>query len=410
MDNIKGDASCPPNPHEIAWDIKSSQQPKLPVQSLPNAQDDIFADDVDSGDYVYDTESSEDDDDMMENIKSNRQVEGIAIGGNVGNGDDDDDDGDTPNGYNRRRIRDDGLNKQEKKKRKLENMLSRYEFAPRVVVTPPVSKRTRAGRNSLTDWTEQESFVLLEAWGERYLKHNRKNVRSEEWAEVAEKVSEVSKLARTETQCRNRLDTLKKKYKKEKALLAESIGISSKWVYFSKMDMILSPSSIPENGHVSMDSKVNLLNPENGPVSMDMKVNPNHANSSDEMKVVLVDDLESAKDASDNLEDLPSKKTKMPENRGGEDPFKLIADSISKLCDGPFKLLADSINKFCDIYEKVESSKSKQLDELEKMRMDYRKGLELEKSKIVKRAQVEMAKIWGLTSKDLDDSPGTASG
>lgn len=50
---------------------------------------------------------------------------------------------------------------------------------------------------------------------------------------MTEKVSEASKIEKTETQCRNMLDLLKKRYKKEK-LRMEQIGMKvSKWVFFS---------------------------------------------------------------------------------------------------------------------------------------------------------------------------------
>lgn len=335
MDNFEENVNYPSNPHDLD---ESPQHENLHDQNLSNPQDNNFVDNTENGDDCYDTEETEDDDD--------------------------------------RTIQDADLERQEKKKRKLKALLSNYVLAPRAVVTPSPPKSSRGGRNSLTDWTEQETNVLLDAWGERFLKHNRKSVRSEEWHEVAEKVSEGSKIKRTETQCRNRLDTLKKKYKKEKAMLAEGGDFSSKWVYFSKMDMYLTPSSYPNlpNGDVSVTSKVVL----------------NGANSSD--------DTEFAKGESDNLEnldDFPPKKAKINKGKGAVDPFKFLADSI---------------DKFSDMYEKIESSKSKQLVELENMRMEFERDLELEKRKILERTQVEIAKIWGHIDENDDLSPNNASG
>lgn len=451
MDKIEGGASY--------------QQPKFR---------DVFAGDSDNEDYVYSTESSDEDD--VDEIKTSGQQKEIVIGGDVEKVYDIDDDN---------IVQDDGLDREEKKKRKLETLLSRYQLAPRPVVNPPVSKPSR-GRNSLTDWTEKESFVLLQAWGERYLKHGRKNVR--EWYEVAQKVSEGPKIKRTETQCRNRLDTLKKRYKKEKAMLAENVGATSQWVFFNKMDMILSPSSSIENGYVSVEPKgdpnqvsnrekgivlveqkiipkhysnlangfvsveqkvdanqekgivlveqkvepkhdLNLVkgyvsvepnqvsNQESGIVLVEQKVDQNHdsklangyvlaepkvnsgnASSSDEMKDDnLVGDSEfAAKEVRENKEDVPSKRAKM--GRGGG-----MGDA--------FKLLADSIDKFRETFERVQSEKSEKLVEMEKMKMKFRSDMEIERGKIMKKAHVEIAKLWGLTSKDLEDPLfGNASG
>ncbi|GMH14256.1 hypothetical protein Nepgr_016097 [Nepenthes gracilis] len=123
------------------------------------------------------------------------------------------------------------------KKIKLRSLISSYEFVPRVPATAAFARSSFVGRNSLAEWTEHETFVLMEAWGDRLLQLGRKSLQSEEWKQVAEKVSRESKTRRTDTQCRNRLDTLKKKYKKEKAGI---ISGSSKWVYFKKMDILMS--------------------------------------------------------------------------------------------------------------------------------------------------------------------------
>ncbi|KAL8132601.1 hypothetical protein AgCh_008180 [Apium graveolens] len=86
--------------------------------------------------------------------------------------------------------------KRRHKKRKLESLVSRYEFAPRV-------------RYSSAEWSEDESFVLLEVWGEKFLQLRRKSLRSEDWIEVAEKVSKMCKVEMSHVQCRNKLDVFK---------------------------------------------------------------------------------------------------------------------------------------------------------------------------------------------------------
>lgn len=247
------------------------------------------------------------------------------------------------------------------KKRKLKT-LSNYEFAPRVQALPSaaalIPKPSYGGRNPLTDWTEHETFILLDAWGERFLKQGRKSLRSEEWQEVAEKVSQESKIERTDTQCRNRLDTLKKKYKKEKMKLGETGESTSKWACYKKMDMLL--SSIPQKGgHLSaVDSEEHLkdhLNCSNG--------------------------LHETRDSPDNsisAESVPPKKTKKSQIKGRA---------------ASFKRLADSIQKFVGIYEKIENSKRERMLELEKMRMDFHRDLELQNRRILEKSQAEIAKI-----------------
>ncbi|KAH6758285.1 hypothetical protein C2S51_018520, partial [Perilla frutescens var. frutescens] len=257
------------------------------------------------------------------------------------------------------------------KKRKLKNLISSYEFAPRLPAPSPAPpsapKPSYGGRNPLTDWTEHETLVLLDAWGERFLKHGRKSLRSEEWQEVADKVSQGSKIERTDTQCRNRLDTLKKKYKKEKMKLGDAGGSASEWVYFKKIDGLLSSQPQQTGLSCGVDSGEYVF--------MNPKVYLNRSNGLDEMRDSPGNSTEGEEDES---EGLPPKKTKNEKIRGTA---------------ASFKMLADSFQKFSDIYERIENSKRQQMLELEKMRMDFHRDLELQKRKIIERAQAEIAKI-----------------
>jgi len=253
------------------------------------------------------------------------------------------------------------------KKQKLKSLMSTYEFAARVP-TPSAAKRSFGVRNSLTEWTEKETFVLLDAWGDRFLQHRRKSLRSEEWQQVAEKVSVVSKVERTGTQCRNRLDTLKKKYKKDKIKFQGMGGGDRKWVYFQKMDKLM--SSPPQQARLSCRSNSRER------IFMKPEVYVNHANEMDDMKDSPPENTESVR-----VEGFEGPRPKKRRKGRGSD------ESSS------FKLLADSIQNFGKIYEKIENSKRQQMMELEKMRMDFLNDLEAQKRQIFERLQSEILKI-----------------
>ncbi|KAL9677834.1 hypothetical protein QQ045_015670 [Rhodiola kirilowii] len=279
------------------------------------------------------------------------------------------------------------------KKRRLNNLISKYEFAPRVAQAqpssgaivacppppppPPAPKLSFGGRSALADWTEHETFVLLDAWGDRFLQHGRKSLRSEEWQEVALKVSQESKTERTDTQCRNRLDTLKKKYKKEKAKFGGAGGNSSKWIYFKKMDVLMSPTPKQPGLSCGVDSGEYVFsNP---------RVYLNRANGLDEMRD-SPGHSDSTENDADDSDGLPPRRKK---------PAKISnLNTINKNDCTPMNLLADCLHNFSKIYEKVESSKRQQMVELEKMRMDFHRDLEQQKKLILERAQAEIAKIW----------------
>ncbi|XAR67735.1 hypothetical protein NMG60_11002619 [Bertholletia excelsa] len=376
------DARYPPNSYGLSEGYGSSQCPKLPVQNASYSPNQ-YVDDEDEDEMV-----EEDDNDHVNEDISNIQMFKVEDNenddGNEDGSDEDEEEDDKPNGYSKsiQEDEDDGLERH-KKKRKLKSLLSSYEFAPRVpapiIASASASKISPGGRGSLADWTEQETFVLLDAWGERFLKHGRKSLRSEEWKEVAEKVSQGSKLERTDTQCRNRLDTLKKKYKKEKSKLTESRGTTSKWVYFRKMEMLMS-SSPQQSLSCGVDSGEFVLRKP--------KAYLNCVNGLDEMQSSL-GNSESAERAENDSDGLPPKRSKMDRDKD---------DGAS------FRLLADSIEKFSEIYEKIENNKRRQLLELEKMRINFHRELELQKRQILERARAEIAKLRQGDSEDNDIS------
>ncbi|KAJ4897690.1 Alcohol dehydrogenase transcription factor Myb/SANT-like family protein [Raphanus sativus] len=128
-----------------------------------------------------------------------------------------------------------------------------HRFQKRLKPTKPVPSgydfSTSGGPSDAK--AEQEAFVLLEVWGDRFLQLGRRSLRNEDWNEVAEKVSEELRSERSETQCRRMVDNLKRKYKKERIKVEKSGLGSSKWSFFNKLDMLLGgggSSAKPEFG------------------------------------------------------------------------------------------------------------------------------------------------------------------
>ncbi|XP_057768105.1 trihelix transcription factor ASIL2-like [Salvia miltiorrhiza] len=253
--------------------------------------------------------------------------------------------------------------KRHPKKRKLESFVSNYEFAPRSEA-----------------WSEDESFVLLEVWGERYMELGRRSLRAEDWVDVMEKVAEMSGRERTEAECRSQLDVLKNKYKKEMAKVES--GSVSKWVFFKKMDALLNLRTRGYGGlGCGLDSGEYVF--------MNPRVYLDRSNVLDEMR------------------DSPGQSDEDNEEDGGDDDEEdLSGDNV--VDDESARMLADSIQKFGEVYEKIEESKRRQMVELETMRQDFQRDLELQKKQIVERAQAEIAKIRELDD-DEDENTDTSA-
>ena len=382
MDDTEDDARYPPNPYGVnqPQGYGSSHRPKLPVRNASYhrriGNQYVEDEDVEDEDDEEDEEElgHEEDEDVDQN-NAHGQVgkEEEADNDKEEDNNDNDEDEDHDNQKDHTRRMEDVSLERHQKKRKLKSLISSYEFAPRVAVpsavAAPAPKPSSGGRNSLTDWTEHETFVLLDGWGDRFLQLGRKSLKSEEWQEVAEKVSRESRTERTDTQCRNRLDTLKKKYKKEKMKSGETGGSNSKWVYFKKMDRLMSAALRQSELSCGLDSGEYVF--------MTPRTYLNRANGLDEMKDSPGNSGSSGGEENDSDGLPPKRKSCGQHNNEGSS----------------FRLLVNSFQKFSEIYKKIENSKRKQIVELEKMRMDFLRDLELQKRQIIERAQAKIVKI-----------------
>ncbi|OMP08493.1 putative transcription factor [Corchorus olitorius] len=97
-------------------------------------------------------------------------------------------------------------------------------------------------------WSEGATATLVEAWGDRYIRLNRGNLRQKDWQEVADAVNSRlngAKSRKTDVQCKNRIDTLKKKYKLER-----SKPPPSKWPFFKRIDSLIGARAILKFGEI----------------------------------------------------------------------------------------------------------------------------------------------------------------
>ncbi|XP_038973750.1 trihelix transcription factor ASIL2-like [Phoenix dactylifera] len=300
----------------------------------------------------------------------------------------DDDEDENDGGDRHRKIRGEEEEEEEEaesrgKRRKLDKFALGFEFAPRVPRPAIVTLEGKfPAKSSPTDWSEDSTFVLLDAWGDRYVQNGRKSLRSDEWCDVAKKVAQFSRTTRSDAQCRNRLDTLKKKYKKEKVRMAEQASPSSKWVYFKKMDELISSPSPPAAGARQQQPPQLSYGVDAGEyVFASSSVYPNRSNGNDETR--------DSPGGTGSEEDVDEE-----DDDDESDGLRPRREKVSMgSSDSSFRMLADSIQKFGEIYEKMESRKRQQMVELERMRKELQRDLEMHKRKVLERAQAEIAKI-----------------
>lgn len=226
------------------------------------------------------------------------------------------------------------------------------------------------GRDDI--WSQSATTTLIDAWGERYLELNRGNLKQKHWKEVAEAVNGRpgnNKQPKTDVQCKNRLDTLKKKYKVERSKIFA--GGATKWTLFSKMDELIGPARKHHHHH---PQQLPLppppqLRPRRHPI--ESSPNPLNTATSPDMTESCLNGFNG------NPSSAKRRKTETAEN----------PDS------SPLKELAGAILKFGEVYERIEVVKHQQMMDLEKHRMEFAKDLELQRMQLFVQTQLELAKI-----------------
>ncbi|GFS34009.1 sequence-specific DNA binding transcription factor [Actinidia rufa] len=224
-------------------------------------------------------------------------------------------------------------------------------------------------------WSEDATHTLVEEWGDRYVELNRGNLRQKDWQEVADAVNachgHLWKARRTDIQCKNRIDTLKKKYKIEKARVSECNGrYKSQWPFFARLDSLIGSLYKPSPPLSASHRKTPLTlppSPSAVPVGPRSK-RPAAVDSSffrRNFAVVAAAAAEERSSAGDG-------------ERSGPDWFGKLAEAIERLGK---------------IYERVEVAKQIQMIELEKQRMKFAKDLEIQRMKLFMDSQIQLEKI-----------------
>ncbi|KAH7427787.1 hypothetical protein KP509_10G060000 [Ceratopteris richardii] len=305
-------------------------------------------------------------------------------------------------------------------------------------------------------WSEGATITLINAWGERYLELNRGNLKQKHWSDVADCVSrrgDGSKSQKTDIQCKNRIDTLKKKYKLEKAKVAVGGG-SSKWPFFTGLDELLGPSKktkkpiplklrhsvplSPSSPVLALPAKRPLEGADQHPQSLPLSGAPNYSASaaSNHATPTHVESLDvshslnhinllncapnhsgialnQVNNTTNHLSSAPNNGCSVPNQAAcagdAASKSKESLHTVDSCHDGeigqpkrlkrkrpyidPMQELAQAIVKFGEAYERIEITRQKTLSEIEKQRMIFLKDLELQRLQFFMQMQVELAKL-----------------
>ncbi|KAK8503352.1 hypothetical protein V6N13_016636 [Hibiscus sabdariffa] len=295
-----------------------------------------------------------------------------------------------------------------------------------VLALPPPQKPKSNGGGREDCWSEGATGVLIDAWGERYLELSRGNLKQKHWKEVADIVSsreDYTKAPKTDIQCKNRIDTVKKKYKQEKAKVAAGGG-PSKWVFFEKLDQLIGPSAkIPANtaspasaggsgGSADFLSKVPMgipvgirssLKPYRVPQVKERQRQQQQYQQQKQPRMVVTknqrkqgpvhmdSEEEGEDDDADSFDSLPPpptrKRARMVVHKGVNSGQK------RRKWGNSVRELTQAILRFGEAYEQAETAKLQQVMEMEKQRMKFAKEMELQRMQFFMKTQLEISQL-----------------
>lgn len=240
-------------------------------------------------------------------------------------------------------------------------------------------------------WTEDATSTLVDVWGRRYLELNRGNLRQKDWQDVADAVNALhgltKKTVRSDVQCKNRIDTLKKKYKLEKARVSVS-----NWPFFSRLDVLIGPAvakKSPQLKTTPLAVQYPVLPQKRAAAPVDESSYFRRNYSAVAAAAAAAEEEEASEEEEE--EELG---TSDGEDADEEKNVEGVAVGVKGGGDlDSMKRLANAIERFGEIYERVEGEKQKQMIELEKQRMQFTKDLEVQRMQLFMDTQVQLEKI-----------------
>ncbi|MQL95052.1 hypothetical protein Taro_027712 [Colocasia esculenta] len=264
-------------------------------------------------------------------------------------------------------------------------------------------------------WSEGATSTLIDAWGDRFLELNRGNLRQKHWQEVADAVNSrrtaVRRPSRTDVQCKNRIDTLKKKYKAEKARVVNSGGsLASRWAFYDRLDSLIG-SSASSSKKPSPPPPLALPPPRRKSSPLPPPAAAARPASTTREKRHLSEETPflqtkysaataaaaAAAAAARRDEEADSESSRSHTERSTREGQRRdgngavggnIGDDAEAVRD-----LARAILRFGEIYERVEVEKQQQMIELEKQKMEFSKGLEFQRMQIFIDSMLQLQKI-----------------
>lgn len=280
------------------------------------------------------------------------------------------------------------------------------------------------------EWSEGAVTTLLEAYESKWVLRNRAKLKGQDWEDVAKHVSSRSnstKSPKTQTQCKNKIESMKKRYRSESA----SSDVSS-WPLYSRLDLLLRGTGQLSTTTLNNNQGLVLLEPPlvmshaqeevHQPLAPSTVVAPpittaqNSHGSNGVDKLVKEDEIETK--SSDHIANknpletdssTPALYSEKDEQRSKKRRMR-AENNNNKRQKKETVGIAESIRWLAEVVVRSEQTRMDTLKEIEKMRVEAeakRGEMEIKRTEIIANTQLEIARIFANVNnkdKDVDSS------
>lgn len=258
---------------------------------------------------------------------------------------------------------------------------------------PPLRGPDRGKRD---EWSEVGVLSLLEIYQSKWLLRNRAKLKGSDWEDIAREVSGRSPGLKTPIQCKNKIESMKKRYRSEPG--------DSPWQYYSRMDSLLkgSPAPVAES---ELHPPPKLEQPEAAAAAAaaaTAAAAPAEPSNQDNVSNTLPVPIDVNNTAND--EDAEGRETDTDTSA----PRSKVADSRERAVQtedvervkrrrGLGSEIAESVRMLARAILKIEEGRMEMYRDSERMRMEAeikRGEMELKRTEIVANTQLQIAKLF----------------
>lgn len=282
-------------------------------------------------------------------------------------------------------------------------------------------------RTKRDEWSEEAVCTLLDAYESKWLLRNRAKLKGNDWEDVAKQVSTRSsgvKSHKTQSQCKNKIESMKKRYRSEAASICNPGSGLSSWPFFARMNGLLRCTTVPQArpGGVCVDTggqpaltdlgmqalpKVEIGDPEMV-FKRVQEIQPNPGEfiegNLNHLAVVEAEGQMQDSNQEDGSNTLPNRKESAALDSDTSTPRSKVANAgegsgkghSSKRRKNSSSEVAESIRSFADSILKLEQAKMEMYKDSERLRAEteVRRGeMELKRTEIIAKTQLQIARL-----------------